>query len=54
MKPMLYERNYHTIKDMETGKRKPFKSVNAAKKESRKLQMELDEGLGLGSVRLAH
>ena len=54
MKPAQYERNGHTIKTLSLeGKRNPFSSINAAKRESRKLQMELDRGLGRGSVIVA-
>ena len=52
MKEMKFERNHHTIKDMATGKRKPYPSVNAAKRESFKQQMDLDNALGRGSVRV--
>ena len=52
MKPALYERNYHTLKDLETGERKALKSANAAKRASRKIQIEADGALGLGSVRV--
>ncbi len=53
MKETKFERNNHTIKDLETGKREVFKSANKAKWWSRKKQMELDGGLGLGSVQIA-
>jgi len=52
MNEAKFERNGYTIKDLETGKRKPYDSINLAKKESRKKQMSLDEALGRGSVRI--
>lgn len=62
MKKAIWERNGHTLKNLEEGgKRQVMRggrdgktpSINAAKRESRRLQMELDKGLGRGSVRLA-
>lgn len=54
MKPAQYERNGHTIKDLSPGgKRKSFKAINEAKRESRELQMDIDGALGRGTVRLA-
>lgn len=54
MKTMTHERNRHTIKDVSTGDRKPYKSINAAKKESRNIQMKADRALGRGSVKVTH
>lgn len=53
MKDAKFERQAHTIKDLSTGERKPFKSINQAKKWSRDFQKKEDGGLGLGSLRLA-
>ena len=53
MKEAKFERNRHTIRNLETGECVQHKSVNKAKKWSHKKQMELDKKLGLGSVRLA-
>ena len=53
MKEAKFERLHHTIKDLETGHRQPLKTVNQAKKWSRKKQIELDGAMGRGSVRLA-
>jgi len=52
MKESLFERQHHTTKDLATGKRTPHKSVNEAKRWSRKKQIALDGGLGHGSVRV--
>ena len=54
MKDAKFERHHHTIKDLETGDRKPYPTVNQAKRVSRKIQLEMDGGLGRGAVRLAH
>ena len=51
MKTAKFERHHHTIKDLVSGKRKVFESVNQAKRESRKIQLAEDGALGLGSVR---
>ena len=52
MKTAKYERNHHTIKNLATGKRDPFRSCNQAKRKSRELQMAADNALGMGTVRL--
>ena len=51
MNKVAYERNGKVLTNLANGERPPFKSVNAAKRASRKLQMELDGALGRGSVR---
>ena len=51
MKPTKYVRLSSTIIDTKTQKRTNHKFINAAKRASRKLQMELDGALGRGSVR---
>lgn len=48
-----FERQAHTIKNLETGERTPYKSINKAKRWSRKKQLELEGVLGMGSVRVA-
>jgi hypothetical protein len=53
MKIAKWERNHHTIKPLPNGARKPYKSVNEAKRRSRGLQLASDGALGRGSVRLA-
>lgn len=59
MKETKYIRNGKNIRSVakkEDGtpvERFDFKSINAAKRKSRELQMENDRGLGLGSVRVA-
>lgn len=47
----LYARNGKTINDLTTGKAEGFKTINAAKRRSAKLQKE-NGGLGRGSLRL--
>jgi len=49
MKKTLYTRN-RSVFINEHGKKTHFKTVNDAKKESRKLQIALDGALGRGSV----
>lgn len=51
MKPIKHVRLFSAIVDAETQKRTNHKFINAAKRASRKLQMELDGALGRGSVR---
>jgi hypothetical protein len=41
-----------SIKTLEGGQIENFKSINAAKKKSRKLQLEEDRGLGRGSLQV--
>ncbi len=53
MKKAQYERQNHTIKDLETGHREVYKTINEAKRWSADQQRILDGGLGLGSVRVA-
>ncbi len=48
MKPK-FERNNHTIKNLENGKRKPYDSIALAKKKSFKLQ-KANGDLGMGSL----
>jgi hypothetical protein len=45
----LFKRKGKTITVIETGESTVFKSINAAKKESRKLQQQ-NGGLGCGSL----
>ena len=45
-KTTMFERNNHTVKDLATGKREVFKSINLAKKFCRNM---VDQH-GLGSV----
>ena len=53
MKEAKYTRNNNLIIELgpNGGKTNNFKSINAAKRESRTLQMNLDGALGRGSVR---
>jgi len=46
-----FERNGHTIKNLATGERKPYPSINAAKRRSHEIQMGEDGALGRGSLR---
>lgn len=48
-----FERQNQTIKNLETGIRTPYDSINAAKRQSHKIQMEKDRALGFGTVRVA-
>ena len=52
MKQPKYYRCGRTIRDLATGKDTTYESVNLAKKESRRLQLEEDGSLGRGSVRV--
>ena len=52
MKKVKYERKNDTIHNLETGKKTMHKSINLAKKESRKLQMDEDKALGRGCLRV--
>ena len=52
MKPLKYERKDHSIKNVDTGEIEHFKSINAAKRESRKLQKATDGAIGRGSLRV--
>lgn len=54
MKEAKYGRTRHIIEDVETGARKEYKSINEAKRASRKHQLDHDGALGRGSVRVAH
>lgn len=45
----LFKRKGNTITVIETGNSTEYKSINAAKKESRKLQQQ-NGGLGCGSL----
>lgn len=51
MREARYARKGHEIITLETGNAQGYPSINEAKRESRRLQMELDHKLGLGSVR---
>ncbi len=53
MSPAKFERQNHTIKDLETGHREVFDSINAAKRWSANKQRSLEGELGFGSVRVA-
>jgi len=50
MKPTKYIRRGHVIHLIETNQDLGFKSINKAKKESRRIQANLDGALGRGSV----
>lgn len=52
MKDTIYTRKGKSIKNLETGKIEGFKSISQAKRKSRKLQLDLDKGLGRGSVKV--
>lgn len=52
MKKAKFERKDHTMRELPAGERKVFNSINAAKRESRKIQMNADGGLGRGTVRV--
>jgi len=45
----LFKRKSKTITTIETGEKESFKSINAAKRKSRELQMQ-NGGLGKGSL----
>ena len=47
-----YERKGKNITTLETGVTDTHKTINAAKRESRRLQMAIDNGLGRGVLRL--
>jgi len=47
-----YIRKGKNIKTIATGEVQGFKTINLAKKESRKLQMNEDGGLGRGALML--
>lgn len=48
---LKYSRKKKTIINHESNKTKVFDSINLAKKESRRIQMQEDGGLGRGCLR---
>lgn len=52
MKKAVFMRTNKTIVTIGTDERQTFQSINAAKRESRKIQMSSDGGLGRGTVTL--
>lgn len=52
MKEQLFARKGKVIIDLRDHQVVIFKSLNKAKKESRKLQLEHDAGLGRGSLQV--
>ncbi len=52
MKDCTHIRKGREIRSAKPGDAKMHSSINQAKKASRKIQMEQDEGLGLGSVKV--
>ncbi len=53
MNTAQFERRDGTILDLDTHQKTKHKSINAAKRWSRKKQLELEGVLGMGSVRAA-
>lgn len=55
MKEQQYTRKGHSIRDMNNNIvfESPDGSINRAKRESRRLQLEADGKLGLGTLRVA-
>ena len=51
LKTAKFGRKAHMLEEVATGKMTEFKSINAAKRESVKLQLANDGALGRGSVR---
>ena len=47
-----YTRIGHIILDESTRQKETFKYINEAKRKSRRLQMDADNGLGRGTVRV--
>jgi hypothetical protein len=52
MKEAKYTRKRSTIREVATGEVVRYKSINAAKAESWKIQMREDRQLGRGTVRV--
>ncbi len=52
MKAPEYARKGKTIINLTTGVVEPYKSLNAARKASRHIQLAADNGLGRGTLRL--
>lgn len=52
MKAQIFTRQGRVITDLRNGQAQQFRSLNAARKESHKLQMEHDKALGRGSLRV--
>ena len=52
MRKAKYIRKGKTITEIATDKRESFSSINAAKRESRQIQMREDGVLGRGSVKV--
>ena len=48
----IYERKGAAIKDLRSGEIKDHKFINAAKRESRSLQVAADGALGRGSLKV--
>lgn len=53
MSECKFTRKGKTIINLKTGEVKAFDSINQAKRESRKTQMEADGAIGRGTLRLA-